>query len=379
MRKKVLVLAVAVVLIAGAALLVMKKRQEIAALPKPAAVRPVVQTAVAARGTLEATTHYLGVIEPYVRSDLSARISGNILKIYKREGDVVRAGEPVALIDDRELADRALAVEAEALATKQRLAGARSAYETQKTIYERDVELHREGAISKEALERSRAAFDGAQAAVAAYQESLQGMKRNAAAARTQAGYAKIHAPFAGVVSKRWSEPGDLAAPGKPILTVEKTSPCKVVVQLPQEEITGVKRGTKVYLTNGEQRQAAAVDRIHPALGRNLLGSVEIVLARRPFALPSGATVGVDLVGKRVAGVIVPENAVVKTDRGAFLYVVNKNVIRIKKVGILGVNAAQAAVSGPVQDGDTVVCGQENRLLSLQDGSEAIVAARGKQ
>jgi RND family efflux transporter MFP subunit len=378
MKKKFIILGVIIILTAGAIFLIIKKQHDVASLPKPAANLPTVQTAGATEGTLEVTTHYLGVIEPYTRSDLSARISGNILTINKREGDSIRPGELLVVIDDRELADRAQAVDAEALATQQKIAGAKSVYETQKSIYDRDLMLYKEGAISKEALERSRAAFDGAQATLAAFQESLQGMKKSTAAARTQSGYAKIHAPFAGIVSKRWSDPGDLAAPGKPILTIEKSSPYKIVVQIPQEEINRVKKGVKVYLSNGEQRLSAAVDRVYPALGRNLLGAVEIVLAARPFNLPSGSTVGVDLVVNQVTGILVPENAVVKTGQGAFVYVLDKSIIRIKKASLLGTGAGLAAVSGAVQAGDIVAVGQENRLLSLKEGS-TVQPAGGKQ
>jgi RND family efflux transporter MFP subunit len=369
MKKKLIILGIVIVLIAGAIFLVIKKQHDVASLPKPAANLQTVQTAVVTQGNLEVITHYLGVMESYTRSDLSARISGNILTINKREGDSIGSGELLVVIDDRELTDRAQAVDAEARATQQRLIGAKSAYETQKSIYERDVSLYSDGAISKEALERSHAAFDGAQATLSAFQESLQGMKKSTAAAQTQADYAKIYAPFAGMVSKRWSDPGDLAIPGKPILTVEKSSPCKVVVQIPQEEINRVKKGTKVYLLNGDQRLTAMVDRIYPALGKNLLGAVEIILNARPFNLPSGSTVGVDLVVNQVAGFLVPVNAVVKTGQGAFVYVLDKNVVRIKPVGALGTGAGQTAISGPVSVGDVIAVGQENRLLGLKEGS----------
>ena len=378
MKKKFIILGVVIVAIAGAIFLIIKKQHDVASLPKPVANLQTVQTAVVARGNLEVTTHYLGVMESYTRSDLSARISGNILTINKREGDSIGLGELLVVIDDRELTDRAQAVDAEARATQQRLIGAKSAYETQKSIYERDVSLYSDGAISKEALERSRAAFDGAQATLSAFQESLQGMKKSTTAAQTQADYAKIYAPFAGMVSKRWSDPGDLAVPGKPILTVEKSSPCKVVVQIPQEEINRVKKGTKVYLLNGDQRLTAMVDRIYPALGKNLLGAVEIILNARPFNLPSGSTVGVDLVVNQVAGFLVPENAVVKTSQGAFIYVLDKNIVRIRPVSLLGTNAGQTAVSGPVRVGDIIAVGQENRLLSLKEGSTVQPAGGGK-
>jgi RND family efflux transporter MFP subunit len=377
MKKKWIILGGVLVILAGAILLIKIKQHQIASLPKPQANLQAIATATVTEGNLEVITHYAGAIEPYTRSDLSARISGNILSIMKHEGDPVRQGELVAVIDDRELADRAQAVDAEALAAQYRIAGAKSAYETQKSIYERDVMLYREGAISKEALEKSRAAFDGAQATLSALQESFKGLRRSTAAAQTQAGYAKIYAPFTGMVSKRWSDPGDLAVPGKPILTVEKLSPYKVVVQIPQEEMNRVKKGTKVYLSNADQRQSAAVDRVYPALGKNLLGSVEIVLTTRPFNLTSGSTVGVDLVVNMVSGLLVPENAILKTGQGAFVYVLDKNIVKIRQVSILGTGAGKAAISGPVHVGETVAVGQENRLLGLKEGS-AVQPAGGK-
>ncbi len=370
MRRKFIILGVIVVVIAGAIFLIVKKKHDVASLPKPTANLQTVQTAVVNQGNMELTTHYLGVIEPYTSSDLSARISGNIMRINKREGDSIQAGELLVIIDDRELANRALAIDAEAMATQQKLLGAKSSYETQKSIYERDVSLHNDGAISKEALERSRAAFDNAHATLSAFQESLQGMKKSAAAARTQQEYAKISAPFAGIVSKRWNDPGDLAVPGKPILTVEKSSPCKVVVQIPQEEVRRIGKGAMAYLSNnGEQRLNAMVERVYPSLGKNLLGSLEIILKTRPFDLPSGATVGVDLVRNQASGFIVPENALVKTGQGTFVYVLDKNIVRIRPVSLLGADRGLAAVSGQINIGDQVVIGQENRLLNLKDGS----------
>jgi RND family efflux transporter MFP subunit len=377
MKKKWIILGGVLVILAGAILLIKIKQHQIASLPKPQANLQAIATATVTEGNLEVTTHYVGAIEPYTRSDLSARISGNILSITKHEGDPVQQGELVAVIDDRELADRAQAVDAEALSAQYRIAGTKSAYETQKSIYERDVMLYGEGAISKEALERSRAAFDGAQATLSALQESFKGLRKSTTAAQTQAGYAKIYAPFTGMVSKRWSDPGDLAVPGKPILTVEKLSPYKVVVQIPQEEINLVKKGTKVYLSNADQRQSATVDRVYPALGKNLLGSVEIILTTRPFNLPSGSTVGVDLVVNLFSGLLVPENAILKTGQGAFVYVLDKNIVKIRQVSILGTGASKAAINGPVHVGETVAVGQENRLLGLKEGS-AVQLAGGK-
>ena len=378
MERIVIFVLAAVLLIGAGFLLVEKKKGELARLPTPQAPAPTVQVAPVSQGTLELTAHYLGSIEPFTRSDLSARISGNILTISKREGDSVRQDETLVTIDDRELLDRAVAVDAEVLATRQKLAGAQSAYTTQKAVYERDVVLHKAGAVSQEALERSRAAMDGAKATVDAYGESLKGLAMNTAVAKTQAGYARITAPFSGVVSRRWSEPGDLAAPGKPILTIEKTSPYKVLAQVPQEELSGIRPGTSVRLTNGSQTIAATINRVYPALGKNLLATVEVLTKSSPFNLPSSATVGFDLVSRKVEGWIVPDQAVVRSTQGAFVYLVKDGMVRIMPVKLLGMANGKAAISGELPVGAQVAVAQENKLLALSEGSKVTLVEAGK-
>ncbi|GAB4362005.1 MAG: efflux RND transporter periplasmic adaptor subunit [Deltaproteobacteria bacterium] len=377
MKRFVIFALAAVLLIGGGIALVQRKQGEIARLAKPQLPPPAVEVAPVAEGTLDVTLHFLGSIAPVVRADLSSRITGTILEIAKREGDGVREGERVVTIDDRELEHRVAAAEAEVLATRRKLAGAESVYETQKSIYERDVALEKAGAISREALDRSRAARDSALANVEAYEESLKGLAGMAAAARTQREYARIAAPFDGVVSRRWSEPGDLAVPGKPILTVEKRSPYKVLAQVPQEDLTSIRPGTPVRLQNGDRRIDAAVHRVYPALDRSMLATVEVRTASSPFHLPSDATVGVDLVIRRVRGLIVPEQAVARSSRGSVVYRVREGMVHLVPVELLGIGNGKAAVRGELHDGDTVAVAQENKLLTLVEGGRVAPAGGG--
>lgn len=374
MKKKWILLIIALLIVAAAVLFLKSKEKKLASLPKPHMPPPSVQVAPVTQGSLEVTSHYLATIEPLNKSDLSPRITGAILTITKREGDLVRAGELLITIDDRELQDRTVAVNAEVLATRQRLAGAESAYATQKSVYGRDETLYKAGAISKEALERSRAALDGAKSVVDAYQESLKGQAMNTNMARTQAGYARIMAPFNGVVSRRWAEPGDLAAPGKPILSIEKTSSYKILAQLPQEELAGIRPGTLVKLSNGGQSIDSKVNRVYPSLGKNMLATVEVLSPAAPFGLPSSATVGFDIVTKMVEGLTVPSQAIVKTGQGTFVYQVKDGTVFVIPVNLLGMGNGSAAISGELAAGAQVAVGQENKLLTLAEGSKVSVA-----
>jgi RND family efflux transporter MFP subunit len=367
--KKVITIIVVLALAIAGIVFVKHKQAAIANLPKPAPQPMAVDTAVASKGNLEILSHQIGEIQSYTSADLSPRITGHILSITKREGDLVKKGEVVCEIDDRELVDRTAAVQAEASATRGRLTGAKSLYETQRSITDRDEKLFAAGAISKEALERSHAALDSAKAAVDAYEENVKGLEKNADAAMLQSDYAKLKAPFSGIVTKRLAEPGDLAVPGKPVLVIEQQMPLKVTAQVPQELIKSLRSGVKVYLTSGTERLETTITKVYPALGKNFMGSIEMIFDQSPFGLPSGATVGVDIVTTEVSGIIVPENAIVHTGKGYFIYLVeNGNTIKIKQVEFSGSEHGMAAIKGDLAEGSVVAVAQENKLLSLTDG-----------
>jgi RND family efflux transporter MFP subunit len=369
MKKKLISIIVIVVLVTAGIALVKHKQKEIANIPKPAPQPMAIDTAVASRGNLEILSHQIGEIQSYTSADLSPRITGHILSITKREGDLVKKGEVVCIIDDRELLDRTAVIQAEASATRERLIGAKSLYATQVSITARDEKLFAAGAISKEALERSHATLDSAKASADAYQENIKGLEKNADAAMLQSDYAKLKAPFSGIVTKRLSEPGDLATPGKPVLVIEQQAPLKVTAQVPQELIKILGPSAKVYLTSGTERLNAKIARVYPALGKNFMGSIEMIFDQSPFGLPSGATIGVDIVTADVNGIIVPENAIVHTSKGYFIYAVeNGNTIKIKQVEFFGSERGVAAIKGDLAEGSVVAVAQENKLLSLTDG-----------
>ncbi|MFA6011649.1 MAG: efflux RND transporter periplasmic adaptor subunit [Desulfobacteraceae bacterium] len=379
MKKKIIVGIIVVALALIGIMLVKNKQKEIASLPK-AQPQPVsVRTAQAEKGALEMLSRQIGEVQPSIKTDVAARITGYILTFSKREGDNVNKGETLATLDDRELADRAAVSEAEISGGRQKLTGAKSAYETQRSVTERDQKLFNMGGISKEALERSRSTLENVKSSMNALAASVKGLEKNASAAKLQTDYARVKAPFSGIITRRYMEPGDLAVPGKAILALEQTEPVKVVVQIPQELMGKVRQGARVYLVNADKRLAVSVTRVYPALGKNLMGGVEIVLAKSPFGLPSGSTVTVDLVTGNMKGTLIPENALVHTDKGHFVFLVeNGGKIRVKTVSFLGSNQGKAVISDELPQGAHLATGQENRLMTLTNGT-FVTTAGGRE
>lgn len=375
-RKRWLVGLAIVMIIALAAGLVIKRNHELATMKRPA-VRPMaVRVAAAREGTLAVTRHYNGRIDPVLSADLAARISASVLAVHKREGDIVAKGEVLVELDDLALANRARGMAADARAAESLLAAAESNYLVQKASTERDQFLYERKAVSREALERSQASLDLARSQMVAARERVTLARESQAAAWTEQGYAIIRAPFAGVIVKRAAEPGDLAVPGKPLVSIQASDQgYRVVVQVAQEQVRSIKVGTPVVVGTGGQRLEAAVTKVFPALGANGLATAEIVLATVPFSLPPGSTVGVDFVTDKVTGVIVPVQAVVKNTRGAFVVVVDgENAARQTPVELLGQNDRQAVVLGIGPDARVAVA-QENVLLQLMDGAQVKAVA----
>jgi hypothetical protein len=86
---------------------------------------------------------------------------------------------------------------------------------------------------------------------------------------------------------------------------------------------------------------------------------------------------GVELVTASVHGTLLPENALARTERGTFGYLVQDGTVRIRQVHVLGSAGGKVAVKGPIPAGAVVAVAQENRLLLLSDGMK-VTTAGGK-
>ena len=380
--KKIIVVAVAILLIAGAVLVVMKKKGSIATTPAMASYPLPVEVAQAEEGSVTTSSHYLGMVVPVNYTDISPRITGNILSVTVREGDRVSKGQLLVAIDERALKERESAQALEVAGAEAQLAGARSVYETQQAIYERDQMLYKEQAISLEALQKSTAQKDAAYAQARSLEEKIKALKNSHNAAAFETSYARLYSPIDGIITKRLQEPGDLAMPGKPVLRVECTTDFKVVVQVPQADMVNMKTGVRVLFVNGGSKIGSSIIRVYPAITVNTLGTIEIPKPKELATIPSGGTVGVEVItGKTAPGILVPLNALLETERGAFIFKAetaqgeNSQKVRVLPVQVLGKNGEYACVKGDIKKGDLVITGDEGKLLRLSEGM-AVVASK---
>lgn len=196
--------------------------------PKPAA-QPALElkTAPAEVRDIALTTSAEAVIEAVRQSTVSAQIAGRIVDLRFDVGDFVKQGEVIARIDERAV------TQAEAASVAQ-VREAQAALGNARAQFERSKQLLAQKFISQAALDQAEAAYKAAQARVTA-------LLAGAGAAATERSFATVVAPYSGVVSARLVELGEMATPGRPLMTGFDPSTLRVVATVPQAQVAAIR------------------------------------------------------------------------------------------------------------------------------------------
>lgn len=208
----------------------------LAALALSAPVRSAELPVLAVQpGQAARVASYDGQVEALRQAVIAAQVPGAVLELNVRAGDTVRAGQVLLRIDAR-------AAEQGAAASSAQVAAARAALDVAATELARKRALAQKNYISQGALEQAESQYRAAQAQVHA--QSAQ-----ASAARTQTGFHVVKAPFNGVVSQLTVERGDMAMPGRPLMTVYDPAALRVAAHVPASVLQAGASGAQVLLS----------------------------------------------------------------------------------------------------------------------------------
>lgn len=199
----------------------------IAVAANTTAVAPAtLATTVVRLSGAEQPTGFDGVVEAVRQTVLAAQVAGAVVALNVKVGDAVKAGQLLARID-------AQAANQNAAASDAQVQAARASLEMATKDFERQRQLYQKSYISQAALERAEAQFKSAQAQVAA-------LLAQAGATRAQSGFFLVQAPYAGVISDVPVALGDMAMPGRPLLTLYDPAALRVTVAVPQSAAVGL-------------------------------------------------------------------------------------------------------------------------------------------
>ena len=173
---------------------------------------------------------YDGVVQAVRQTTIAAQVPGAVVALAVKAGDHVQSGQVLLRLDAR-------AAEQTAAAGAAQVRAARAALDAAEREYERQKQLLAKKYISQAAFDRAEAQYKSAQAEASAQLAS-------AGAARTQSDFYVIRAPYAGVVSDVAVVLGDMAMPGRPLVTLYDPVALRVSVAVPQSVAARALAGT---------------------------------------------------------------------------------------------------------------------------------------
>jgi RND family efflux transporter MFP subunit len=320
-----------------------------------------------------------GSLQGFVQSPIAARASGYLKRWHKDIGSRVAQGDLLAEIETPEI-DQQLS---QAMAARQQAA---SSLELAHSTLGRWESLRKRDAVSQQELDERRSAEAQARANLAAADANVERL-------RQLESFKRVVAPFAGVITRRNVDVGDLidagGGAGRALFLLAQTDPLRVYVNVPQSYAQLVKRGQQVSVTQAELRgrsfkgeivrTAASID----ATTRTM--QVEISLPNRDGALLPGAFVQVALPLQQASDALtIPTNVLLFRPEGPRVAAVaadGRVSLRPVKIGrnygeaievLDGITGADRLVLNPsdsLNDGDVVAIAAppEDKLEKKQD------------
>jgi RND family efflux transporter MFP subunit len=367
--------------------------------PQPVAVR----TAKAEARTVERWIMVTGSLHPDETTTVSAEVPGRVLKVNYDFGQPVRKGDVVAELDTQELRlqlQRAKATLAQALArvglepgdgdktpeSTPMMRQARAQMEDAKSKFENAQKLVASGDISRERytemekLYRARlAAYEATVDDLRTQMAVVQSLRAEVALAEKRVRDATVVAPFDGVVSQKHVSPGQYIKENVPILTLVKTRPLRLRVEVPESSVPDVKPGTTLVFTTDAvpgQEFKAVVRELNPALdNRSRTLTAEARLVGDDARLKPGSFVQVRLVASQAYPVIALPKPAVYTVAGLnkFFTIENGKAVERRIGEIISSNGFVEIPAGSIPEGAEVAV---SNVALLTNGTPVRVEGR---
>jgi HlyD family secretion protein len=316
-------------------------------------------TVVARNGSLPGVVTASGELDAMERVNISPKRQGQLEELLVREGERVDKGQPIARMDAGDLGDRLAELQANLLSARAELGRSRSELA-------RNIPLYRLGAISLNDLQRFQSDYEVKRMAVAAAQQRIQQRQ-------VERDELIVRAPFAGVISQRFAEPGAFVTPTTTASTtagatsssiVELSQGLEVIAKVPESDLGRLRTGLPAEVRVDafpDRRFPARIRQIAPrAVKQNNVTSFEVKLEllNPPPELRIGMTADIDFqTGALPPRTLVPTVAVV-TEKG--------------RPGVLLVGEDRQPTFQPVELG--VSSGKETQILTgLDSGTRVFI------
>ena len=310
---------------------------------------PVVKTMQVNDREVNQIGNYTATVEPELINNISSSAPNRIKQILVDEGMRVSAGQRLVVMDDINTTSYRL-----------QLDNAKANLRNIEVDYNRALELYKIGGGTKQQVDQMETQLVNAKNAVASAERTLRNMNENTV----------LTSPISGVVTARNYDPGDMTG-SLPILTVARTPPVKIIVNVSESELSKVRRGMPAIVTfdtYGNEIFNGTVTLVSPTVDHaSRTFGVEVTLSNSDNRILPGMFGRVELSLGTARRVVVPDKAVVKQPGSGnhYVYVYNADgTVSYNKVELgQRLGDSYELISG-VEPGSTVVVSGQSRLAN---------------
>ncbi|MCH5239871.1 MAG: efflux RND transporter periplasmic adaptor subunit [Muribaculaceae bacterium] len=307
---------------------------------------PVVKVEQVFNQDVVQTGTYTATVEPEMINNISSSTPNRIKEILVDEGYNVSKGQTVVILDDVNITSYEIQV-----------ANAKANLENVRQNYERALKLLEIGGGTQQSVDQMQLQLTNAENSLAAAERTLKNVKENTV----------LVSPISGVVTARNYDPGDMTA-ALPIITVAQVNPVKIIINVPESELSKVKKGMPADIsfdTYGDEIFEGHVTMVSPTVDTNSRTfGVEISLTNSSGRVLPGMFGRVKLALGNADHVVVPDRAIVKQPGSAnqYVYVYHNGKVSYNKVELgQRLGSSYELLSG-VEPGDTVVVTGQAKL-----------------
>lgn len=368
------------------------------------------------RGDVEATVTATttGTVKARSLSKISSQYTGRIRRILKRDGTRVKKGETLIEIENKDAKAQLSLAKANLKAAKTELSQllisknvvvsqassllnqTKAKLDNAMANLERANALYAKGMVSKQELDSAKSAFDVARADYESAQANkLQGkmkdediktakarveqMESSLELANVQLEHTYIAAPYSGIITQLFVEEGELLSTGTPVLELADESSMEVDAAIDEVDIGRLRLGQDVRLTFDafkEKKINGKITEISPYVTttkeQNRTVDIKVGIGIGQEGIKVGMSTDVEIITGRAGGVkYLPTNAIIEKADGQFVFVAEKGIARERRIKTGLSNWDTTEVTEGLKEGDEVITSLEIRKFT--DGTKVKV------
>jgi multidrug efflux system membrane fusion protein len=337
-----------------------------------------VEVAPAKRGDLNIYANELGIVAPLRTPTVHTRVDGEVVHVYFKEGQIVKAGDLIAQIDPRPYEIQLTAAEGQMARDRALLANAQAKLARYKELFQQNI-------IARQDLNNQQSLAGQYAGAVKSDQAVIERTKLNIA-------YCWIISPIGGRVRERLVDPGSIVSPTdkEGLMVITQLRPIAVSFSMPAEDLPRVVKATSTMLELPVEAYDPTL-KTHLGTGTLLALDSEIeqtdgtVKLKASFPNEGNALFPNQVIDGRLLvdtirdTVLIPAAAVQRSSQATFVYVVKRDrTVETRSVVVGATQGDTSAITAGLAPGESVVVNGTRKLhpgskINLQVASDPFV------